>query len=129
MIPPSACPLWQPDTGNPTRSGQPRPTLPHHALGHDQPKVPRGRRRPDPLIDVTGHLERWFKEEPWRTGRELLEKLPSERPGNYPGNLLRTVQRRLKRWRSEQALALVFSGLSGPPVVASAPAAPATIEG
>ena len=35
MIPPSACPLWQPDTGNPTCSGQPRPTLLHHAVGHD----------------------------------------------------------------------------------------------
>ena len=33
----------------------------------------RGRRRPDPLVEVTDQLKIWFEEEPWRTGRELLE--------------------------------------------------------
>ena len=89
------------------KSGDVRPTA------ADKPKVPRGRRRPDPLVDVTEQLKRWFEEEPWRTGRELLEKLQTEQPGDYPESLLRTVQRRLKIWRSEQAIALVFSGTSG----------------
>ena len=51
-------------------------------------------------------------EEPWRSGRELLEKLQADAPDDYPENLLRTVQRRLKGWRSEQARALVFSSNS-----------------
>ena len=89
--------LWQ--------SGDARPTA------SDKPGLKRERRRPDPLIAVTEQLKRWF-EEPWRTGRELLEKLQAELPGDYPEGLLRTVQRRLKVWRSEQACALVFTGSS-----------------
>ena len=85
------------------QSGSVRPT----ATGKPQQK--RGRRRPDPLVEATGLLKRWFEEEPWRSGRELLEKLQAERPDDYPEGLLRTVQRRLKIWRSEHACALVFA--------------------
>jgi hypothetical protein len=86
------------------KDGEARPTA------TAKPPQKRWRRRPDPLIEVTDQLKTWFHEEPWRTGRELLEKLQAEKPGNYPEGLLRTVQRRLKGWRSEQASALVFSG-------------------
>lgn len=85
------------------KDGEARPT----AIAKQPQK--RGRRRPDPLVLVTDQLKAWFEEEPWRTGRELLARLQVEQPGNYPEGLLRTVQRRLKGWRSEQALALVFS--------------------
>lgn len=95
----------------------------------DRPKVARERRRPDPLIEVTGQLKRWFEEEPWRSGRELLEKLQSERPGDYPDGLLRTVQRRLKTWRSEQARALVFTGSSIPRGADAGPIEPTMAEG
>ena len=88
------------------QSGDARPTA------SDKPGLKRERRRPDPLIAVTEQLKRWSEEEPWRTGRELLEKLQAELPGDYPEGLLRTVQRRLKVWRSEQACALVFTGSS-----------------
>lgn len=40
---------------------------------------------------------------------ELLCKLQAECPGAYPIKVLRTLQRRLKSWRSEQASALLFS--------------------
>jgi len=86
--------LWQ--------DGEARPTA------TDRPPQKRGRRRPDPLIEATDQLKIWFMEEPWRSGRELLEKLQAEAPDHYPESLLRTVQRRLKGWRSEQARALVF---------------------
>jgi hypothetical protein len=43
-----------------------------------------------------------------QTGAELLTKLQAEHPGAYPDKLLRTLQRRLKSWRSEQASALLF---------------------
>ena len=85
------------------QDGNARPTA------SSKPKQQRGRRRPDPLIDATGQLKCWFDEEPWRSGKELLEKLQLEQPGDYPDGLLRTVQRRLKTWRSEHARALVFS--------------------
>jgi len=81
----------------------------------DKPRALRGRRRPDPLAEESDQLKRWFKEEPWRTSRELLEKLQAQQPGAYPDGLLRTLQRRVKIWRSEQARALVFTGSSVAP--------------
>ncbi|MEY9194777.1 MULTISPECIES: integrase [Bradyrhizobium] len=72
-------------------------------------KAKRGRRRPDPLIRATPDLRKWFEAEPWRTGSELLSRLQVEYPGAYPNKLLRTLQRRLKSWRSEQANALLFA--------------------
>ncbi len=80
-------------------------------------KAKRGRRRPDPLIRATPDLRKWFEAEPWRTGSELLSRLQTEYPGAYPNKLLRTLQRRLKSWRSEQANALLFgSSAKAPPI-------------
>lgn len=73
-----------------------------------KPTAKRGRRRPDPLVDVTAQLRTWFEAEPWRTARELLEKLQAKQPGDYPCGLLRTLQRRLKSWRAERAHEMVF---------------------
>jgi hypothetical protein len=53
-------------------------------------------------------LRAWFEAEPWRTSRELLERLQAHYPGMYPDGQLRTCQRRLKEWRREAALKLVF---------------------
>lgn len=72
-------------------------------------RAKRGRRRPDPLIRATPDLRKWFEAEPWTTGRELLSRLQVEYPGAYPNKLLRTLQRRLKSWRSEHANALLFA--------------------
>lgn len=85
------------------KMGEVRPT----AQPKPQPK--RGRRRPDPLAAVTAELRAWFEEEPWRVGRELLERLQVE----HPNVLLRTIQRRLKIWRAERAYEMVFGRLSG----------------
>ena len=65
-------------------------------------------RCPDPLAAVTADLHCWFEAEPWRTSRELLERLQAEQPNSYPDKLLRTLQRRVKVWRQEQAHRLVF---------------------
>jgi hypothetical protein len=101
------------------KSGEARPTA------AEKPTTQRrGRRRPDPLVSVTPQLRGWFQLEPWRTGRELLEKLQAEQPGTYPDGLLRTVQRRLKIWRSEHACSLVFAGSAGTPE--GSPEAPVT---
>lgn len=74
----------------------------------------RGRRRPDPLVTVTHQPKEWFDAEPWSTGRELLDKLQLEYPGRFPDGLLRTIQRRLKIWRAEQAHRMVFGTISMP---------------
>jgi hypothetical protein len=84
------------------KDGEVRPTA------RPKPAKPRGRRRPDPLKDVTAELKAWFDADPSASGREFLEKLQAAYPGGYPTGLLRTVQRRLKIWRAEYARALVF---------------------
>jgi hypothetical protein len=84
------------------REGDGRPT------SQPKPKAKRGRRRPDPLVAVTAELRTWFEAEPWRTARQLLERLQENRPDGYPEKLLRTLQRRVKVWRRERANELVF---------------------
>ena len=85
--------------------GEARPT----AKPSEKPK--RERRRPDPLINVTEQLRAWFEAEPWSTSHQLLKKLQATHPGEYPDNLLRTLQRRVKVWRREKATAIVFGEL------------------
>ena len=100
------------------KDGAARPT--------DRPpvKAKRERRRPDPLVEVTSLLRQWFDAEPWRTGSELLAKLQVEHPGSYPDSLLRTVQRRLKTWRGEEAAALLFGSMASPKDAAVSSPAP-----
>jgi hypothetical protein len=62
---------------------------------------------------VTDELRAWFDADPVSTGRQLLERLQETYPGRYPDGLVRTVQRRLKIWRSEMAHALVFGRADG----------------
>ena len=95
--------------------GEVRPT------SQPKPKAKRGRRRPDPLAAVTEELRAWFEADPSLSGRQLLDRLQAEHPGEYPDGLVRTVQRRLKIWRSALAHALVFGRDQG----ASGDAAPA----
>jgi len=85
------------------QEGEVRPT------SRAKEKSKRGRRRPDPLVAVTEQIRSWFNAEPWRTSRELFERLQGEHPNIYPAGQLRTLQRRLKVWRSELAHKLVFS--------------------
>jgi hypothetical protein len=87
------------------REGEVRPT------SKPKEKAKRGRRRPDPLVAVTAQLHGWFEAEPWRTGRELLERLQDDQPGTYAAGLLRTLQRRLKGWRRDKAHELVFGAM------------------
>jgi hypothetical protein len=68
-------------------------------------KAPRGRGRSDPFVAVTERVREWFEAEPWRTLRELFERLQSEWPGVFPDGQLRTLQRRLKEWRREDSVA------------------------
>jgi hypothetical protein len=108
------------------QEGEVRPT------SISKPKAKRGRRRPDPLAAITVVLHGWFEAEPWRTSRELLERLQAEYPGMYPDGLLRTCQRRLKECRREAALQLVFgtapADVTGPMVDSDYPVDLGTIR-
>lgn len=68
----------------------------------------RERRRPDPLATVTAELRAWFDAEPWRTSRELFERLQAAYPGKFPDGQLRTLQRRVKDWRRDKSHEMVF---------------------
>lgn len=89
------------------REGEVRPTA------QPRPTAQRGRRRPDPFVQVTAKLHAWFLGSPSLTARELLARLQAEVPGVYPETLLRTLQRRVKVWRAEMARELVFGLGSG----------------
>ena len=90
------------------QDGEVRPT------SKPKEKARRGRRRPDPFVTVTALVRESFDAEPWRTSRELFERLQEVQPGVFPDGQLRTLQRRLKEWRREQAHKMVFgSGAAG----------------
>lgn len=52
----------------------------------------------------------WLEAEPDQTGTEIFERLRSQHPGVFEDGQLRTLQRRLKDWRSATASRLVFGG-------------------
>jgi hypothetical protein len=82
--PPAAPTLEQFLTGLRTawQGGEVRPTR------VPKSKAKRWRRRPDPFVAVTTVLREWFEAEPWRTSRELFERLQAEYPGTYPDGQL-----------------------------------------
>jgi hypothetical protein len=85
-----------------------------------KPPTKRARRNtPDPFASVSVHLRAWFEAEPWRTARELLERLQMEHSDTYPTGQRRTLQRRLKEWRREVAHRLVFGATASGEVVRS----------
>jgi hypothetical protein len=55
-------------------------------------------------------VEGWLVAEPNLTATELLTRLSQRLPDLYPtGAQLRTLQRRVKTWRTERARQLVFA--------------------
>lgn len=68
-----------------------------------RPPVPRTwRTRIDPFANVWGHLQLRLRIDPSRTAKELLLELQQFYPGVFPDAQLRTLQRRLQRWRYAQ---------------------------
>jgi hypothetical protein len=102
------------------REGEVRPTSKTKA------KAPRGRRRPDPFVAVTTLMRERFEAEPWRTSRELFERLQTEQPGVFPDGQLRTLQRRMKEWRREVAHQMVFGMATTGETPVPAPVSPNT---
>mgnify|MGYP002382245230 FL=1 len=64
---------------------------------------PRGwRTREDPFEAHWADLEERLKTTPGLEAKTLFEKLQEEHPGRYEEGQLRTLQRRVKRWRAQQ---------------------------
>lgn len=82
--------------------GEVRPT--HRKRG--EPRTWRTRR--DPFEKSWPTLEKWLNDEPEVTAKELLKRLQQSMPEGFPQNQLRTLQRRVKQWRTEVANRMVF---------------------
>lgn len=66
------------------------------------------RTRKDPFEAVWPTICGWLEDDPDQNGKMLLQRLQVEYPGVFPDGQLRTLQRRLKAWRSQRARSLVF---------------------
>jgi hypothetical protein len=64
-------------------------------------KIPRWwRTRKDPFENVWEEICKWLENNPERTAKSLLMKLQKCYPGQYFDNQLRTLQRRVQKWRA-----------------------------
>ena len=59
----------------------------------------------DPFEAVNADLHAWLLERPEQTAKALLERLQARYPGLYPDHLLRTLQRRVLKWRADIVIA------------------------
>ena len=66
------------------------------------------RTRIDPFEDAWPVLEAWLNEQPGATGKELFQRLQSSHPRRFAAGQLRTLQRRVKEWRTAIARRLVL---------------------
>jgi len=66
------------------------------------------RTRVDPFENVWPLVEQWLNEHPDVTAKSLFHRLQDETPESFAPGQLRTLQRRVKEWRSEIARRLVL---------------------
>jgi hypothetical protein len=85
------------------RDGEVRPT---HRKRSSGPRTYRTRE--DPFEAVWPQVQRWLNEQPAANAKELFLRLQESMPGTFPPGQLRTLQRRVKQWRSAIARQLVL---------------------
>jgi hypothetical protein len=85
------------------REGEVRPT---HRKACREPRA--WRTRMDPFERVWPVVEQWLLEQPDATAKELFERLQGQVGQTFEPGQLRTLQRRVKQWRSAVAHRLVF---------------------
>jgi hypothetical protein len=66
------------------------------------------RTRPDPFEDVWPTVQVWLNDEPNATAKDLFLRLNTEQRGRFKPSQLRTLQRRVKEWRTAIAQRLVL---------------------
>ena len=89
------------------RDGEVRPT---HRKRFARPR--HWRTRPDPFETVWPLIQEWLVDEPTATAKELFQRLQARTSAMFPNGQLRTLQRRVKQWRTEIARRLVL-GVGG----------------
>jgi hypothetical protein len=91
------------------KAGEVRPT-------HRKPTTgPRPwRTRLDPFAKTWALVEEWLTDQPDANAKELLQRLQQVDP-TIPDNLLRTLQRRVRGWRTEVARRLVVAVFAAAP--------------
>ena len=62
----------------------------------------------DPFEAVWPLIQMWLDEQPDVNAKDLFLRLQESMPGAFPPGQLRTLQRRVKQWRSEIARQLVL---------------------
>ena len=82
--------------------GEPTP-LPHQKRTYRRrhPQLPRWwRTRMDPFAEVWAEIEQALEAQPERTAKSIFVELQQRYPGQFPAAQLRTLQRRIARWRA-----------------------------
>ncbi len=73
------------------------------------------RTKVDPFADAWPLVDGWLIAEPAASAKVLMDRLATMFPEAYAGNAqLRTLQRRVKAWRSERARELIMGRLREP---------------
>ena len=85
------------------QAGEQRPTDREHKRSAHY-----SRTRRDPFETTWPTVFAWFEESPEQTALALFQRLQNEHPGVFLGNQLRTMQRRVSQWRTQNAQKLVF---------------------
>lgn len=96
---PAACGLGD----DPRPIDVPMPPILHQKRAYQwkQPHVPRWwRTRVDPFALVWSEIEGWLQAQPERTAKSILEEIEQRYGEVYPTGHLRTLQRRIARWRA-----------------------------
>ena len=79
------------------------PPIVHHKRIYQRKQlhVPRWwRTRMDPFADVWTEIEHWLEANPTRTAKSIFGELQQRAPDRYPAVQLRTLQRRIAKWRA-----------------------------
>jgi hypothetical protein len=96
-----------PLTRNADSPPMPRPAVRQYRRSRT-PRAPRTwRTRPDPFAEVWEELQSQLAQAPELTAKALFEYLQLHYPGRYNRGQLRTLQRRVKAWRAQQAAQLL----------------------
>jgi hypothetical protein len=85
------------------REGEVRPT---HRQSNRGPRT--WRTRVDPFERVWPLVEQWLLEQPEVTAKQLFQRLQTQAGEAFQPGQLRSLQRRVKQWRSAIARALIF---------------------
>jgi hypothetical protein len=100
------------------RDGEVRPTHRKRSAG---PR--RWRTRVDPFEDVWILVEQWLNEQPDANAKALFQRLQAQVATPFATGQLRTLQRRVREWRTRIARQLVLGASDGAEILASGHAA------